>query len=139
MSHKLKEIQYTYVSHTMYEFSDFNYSYLVFTKLYSLINNIKYTSNAMPMFCKGFFVAQNYKFILYQPFVNFTLLSGFGIGSVIYSGLQFGQYFELSSSLENDCDNILKALKPLAKIIFALMQMLFIFSYSNVSVQFVRD
>ena len=59
------------------------------------------------------------------------LFSGFGIGSVIYSGLQFGQYFELSS--QKDCDNVLKAVKPLLRIIFALMQMLFIFSYSNVS------
>ncbi|XP_063913879.1 proton channel OtopLc-like isoform X1 [Zophobas morio] len=56
-------------------------------------------------------------------------VTGFGIGSVIYSGLQFGQYFELSS--QKDCDNVLKAVKPLLRIIFALMQMLFIFSYSN--------
>ncbi|RZB54426.1 otopetrin-2-like [Asbolus verrucosus] len=56
-------------------------------------------------------------------------VTGFGIGSVIYSGLQFGQYFELSS--QKDCDNMLKAVKPLLRIIFALMQMLFIFSYSN--------
>lgn len=58
---------------------------------------------------------------------------GFGIGSVIYSGLQFGQFFELSS--QPDCHNTLKAVKPLLRIIFALMQMLFIFSDSYVYIQ----
>lgn len=67
--------------------------------------------------------------------ITYTLivffLTGFGIGTVIYSGLQFGQYWELSTTVE--CNMILKALKPMFRIIFGLMQMLFIFSYSNVS------
>lgn len=71
-----------------------------------------------------------------ELFSSFSLLLqsfvGFGMGSVIYSGLQFGQYFELSS--QKDCNNVLKAIKPLLRIIFVLMQMLFMFSYSNVSI-----
>ncbi|KAJ8922686.1 hypothetical protein NQ315_007718 [Exocentrus adspersus] len=56
-------------------------------------------------------------------------VTGFGIGSVIYSALQFGEYWELSS--ERDCDNLLKAIKPALRVVFVLMQMLFIFSYKN--------
>ncbi|XP_018565130.1 uncharacterized protein LOC108906385 [Anoplophora glabripennis] len=56
-------------------------------------------------------------------------VTGFGIGSVIYSALQFGEYWELSS--EGDCDNLLKAIKPMLRIVFVLMEMLFIFSHTN--------
>lgn len=73
---------------------------------------------------------KNLDLLEYFYFLDFA---GFGIGSVIYSGIQFGQYFELSS--EKDCVNILKALIPLFRITFSLMQMLFIFLYSNVSIK----
>ncbi|XP_967818.2 proton channel OtopLc isoform X1 [Tribolium castaneum] len=75
------------------------------------------------------FSAKKNQYVRYGSFYFRMGVTGFGIGSVIYSGLQFGQYFELSS--QKDCDNMLKAVKPLLRIIFALMQMLFIFSYSN--------
>ncbi|CAH0560884.1 unnamed protein product [Brassicogethes aeneus] len=68
-------------------------------------------------------------YIRYGSFYFRMGVTGFGIGSVIYSGLQFGQYWELSS--DGDCNNLLKAIKPLCRIIFSLMQMLFIFSFSN--------
>ncbi|XP_025831815.1 proton channel OtopLc-like [Agrilus planipennis] len=71
----------------------------------------------------------NKQYIRYGSFYFRTGVTGFGLGSVIYSGLQLGQYFELSS--DNGCNDILKAAKPAVRIVFVLMQMLFIFSYSN--------
>ncbi|KAK9870953.1 hypothetical protein WA026_009915 [Henosepilachna vigintioctopunctata] len=56
-------------------------------------------------------------------------VTGFGMGSVIYAGFQFGQYFEYSS--ENYCAHFLKAIKPFLRIIFVLMQIFFILSTTN--------
>ncbi|CAH1110679.1 unnamed protein product [Psylliodes chrysocephalus] len=54
---------------------------------------------------------------------------GFGIGSLIFSALQFGQYFEFSN--QPGCPTVIRAIKPAARISFILLQMLFIFSFSN--------
>ncbi|KAL3266396.1 hypothetical protein HHI36_010573 [Cryptolaemus montrouzieri] len=54
-------------------------------------------------------------------------VTGFGMGSVIYAGFQFVQYFEHSA----ECAYLLKALKPLLRMIFVLMQILFILSTNN--------
>lgn len=67
----------------------------------------------------------------------------FGIGSMVYSGLEFGQYFELKGkearnlvSLfyklktllgESGCQNVLIALTPAARTILSIVQMQFIF------------
>ncbi|KAB7496674.1 Otopetrin-2 [Armadillidium nasatum] len=56
----------------------------------------------------------------------------FGIGSMIYSGLEFGQYFELRSGA--DCGNILMAISPIARMIFTFLQMYFIFLNSRVAI-----
>ncbi|KAF4523611.1 hypothetical protein B566_EDAN014585 [Ephemera danica] len=53
-------------------------------------------------------------------------VAAFGVGSVIYSGLEFGRFFELKSSSE--CRNIFLLVTPLCRIIFVLLQMLFIFT-----------
>nr|CAI5864057.1 unnamed protein product [Callosobruchus analis] len=49
----------------------------------------------------------------------------FGIGSMIYSGLEFGQYFELE--LNTKCHNVLLALTPATRMAFIFIQMYFIF------------
>ncbi|XP_045479133.1 proton channel OtopLc-like [Harmonia axyridis] len=56
-------------------------------------------------------------------------VTGFGMGSVIYSGFQFAQYFEYST--ENDCGHPVKAIKPGLRIIFVLMQIFFVLSTNN--------
>uniref|UniRef100_A0A182QTE3 Otopetrin n=1 Tax=Anopheles farauti TaxID=69004 RepID=A0A182QTE3_9DIPT len=48
----------------------------------------------------------------------------FGIGSLVYSGLDFGQYFELSA--DGGCRNLLVALLPAARMLLCLVQMQFI-------------
>ncbi|XP_030763669.1 proton channel OtopLc-like isoform X2 [Sitophilus oryzae] len=49
----------------------------------------------------------------------------FGIGSMIYSGLEFGQYFELDGNTK--CHNVLLALTPATRMAFIFIQMYFIF------------
>lgn len=67
----------------------------------------------------------------------------FGIGSMVYSGLEFGQYFELKGKEtwnlesclnifknfigESGCQNVLIALTPAARTILSIVQMQFIF------------
>lgn len=49
----------------------------------------------------------------------------FGIGSMVYSGLELGQYFELKG--EERCQNALVALTPAARTVLSIVQMQFIF------------
>ncbi|XP_021701719.1 otopetrin-2 isoform X2 [Aedes aegypti] len=49
----------------------------------------------------------------------------FGIGTMVYSGLEFGQYFELNAS--PGCSSIYVALTPAARMILSIVQMQFIF------------
>ncbi|KAH0999642.1 hypothetical protein HUJ04_006030 [Dendroctonus ponderosae] len=53
----------------------------------------------------------------------------FGIGSMIYSGLEFGQYFELERNTK--CHNVLLALTPATRMAFIFIQMYFIFLNSE--------
>lgn len=49
----------------------------------------------------------------------------FGIGSMVYSGLSFGQYFELKA--DDKCQNIFIALNPAVRILLIIFQMQLIF------------
>uniref|UniRef100_A0A146LN45 Otopetrin-2 n=3 Tax=Lygus hesperus TaxID=30085 RepID=A0A146LN45_LYGHE len=64
----------------------------------------------------------------FQHYGSFYLRMGavaFGIGSMIYSGLEFGQYFELER--DTKCHNVLLALTPATRMAFTFIQMYFIF------------
>uniref|UniRef100_A0A182T756 Otopetrin n=1 Tax=Anopheles maculatus TaxID=74869 RepID=A0A182T756_9DIPT len=50
----------------------------------------------------------------------------FGIGSLVYSALDFGQYFELDGSDGAGCRNLLVALLPAARMLLCVVQMQFI-------------
>ena len=54
----------------------------------------------------------------------------FGIGSMIYSGLEFGQYFEVER--DTKCHNVLLALTPATRMAFTFIQMYFIFLNNEV-------
>ncbi|CAL8079637.1 unnamed protein product [Orchesella dallaii] len=72
-------------------------------------------------------------------FGSFYLRMGavaFGIGSMIYSGLEFGQYFELEPHTK--CNNFMIALTPAVRMIFTFMQMYFIFLNSKMAVSKLR-
>lgn len=49
----------------------------------------------------------------------------FGIGTMVYSGLEFGQYFELNAS--PGCSSIYVALTPATRMLLSIVQMQFIF------------
>lgn len=57
-------------------------------------------------------------------------MTAFGIGSMIYSGLEFGQYFELER--DTKCHNVLLALTPATRMAFIFIQMYFIFLNNEV-------
>lgn len=61
----------------------------------------------------------------------FYQFTAFGIGSMIYSGLEFGQYFELET--DSKCHNVLLALTPATRMAFIFIQMYFIFLNNEVS------
>lgn len=64
----------------------------------------------------------------YGSFYLHMGVAGFGVGSIIYSCLQFGEYFDLSG----DCQLLIIALKPTFRILFMVAQTIFIFSYTDV-------
>ncbi|CAG9563617.1 unnamed protein product [Danaus chrysippus] len=64
----------------------------------------------------------------YGSFYLHMGVAGFGVGSIIYSCLQFGEYFDLSG----DCQLLIVALKPTFRILFMIAQTIFIFSYTDV-------
>ncbi|XP_034248135.1 proton channel OtopLc-like isoform X2 [Thrips palmi] len=71
---------------------------------------------------------QSGQFYHQQHYGSFYLRMGavaFGIGSMIYSGLEFGQYFELERNTK--CHNVLLALTPATRMAFIFIQMYFIF------------
>ena len=55
----------------------------------------------------------------------------FGVGSMIYSGLEFAQFFEVD--ITNHCNDILNAITPAARMAFTFIQMYFIFLNAKVS------
>ncbi|CAH0560882.1 unnamed protein product [Brassicogethes aeneus] len=54
----------------------------------------------------------------------------FGIGSMVYSGLEFGRYFELKNNIECD-SNVLQAITPATRMALTLVQVQFIFLNSK--------
>ena len=56
----------------------------------------------------------------------------FGIGSMIYSGLEFGQFFELES--KEHCYNFLYGFTPSSNMAFTFFQLYFVFMNTNVLV-----
>lgn len=78
-------------------------------------------------------VRELHNLVDYWPVINLFILScylAFGIGSMIYSGLEFGQYFELEPHTK--CHNILLALTPATRMVFIFIQMYFIFLNNEV-------
>ncbi|XP_071524780.1 uncharacterized protein [Panulirus ornatus] len=56
----------------------------------------------------------------------------FGIGSMIYSGLEVGQYFELKG--DADCADVLLVISPAARMLFTFIQMYFIFLNARIAI-----
>ncbi|CRK93108.1 CLUMA_CG006518, isoform C [Clunio marinus] len=56
----------------------------------------------------------------------------FGLGSLIYIGLEFGSFFEVP--FDSPCHQILRGVNPLLQMIFTFMQMYFIFMNSRLNI-----
>ncbi|XP_018899410.1 proton channel OtopLc isoform X2 [Bemisia tabaci] len=56
----------------------------------------------------------------------------FGLGTMIYSGLEFGVFFE--TPFNSPCYQILKGINPVLQMIFTFMQMYFIFMNSRLNI-----
>ncbi|XP_047519171.1 proton channel OtopLc isoform X2 [Pieris napi] len=56
----------------------------------------------------------------------------FGLGTMIYNGLEFGTFFELP--LTSPCYLILKGVNPVLQMVFTFMQMYFIFMNSRLNI-----
>lgn len=57
----------------------------------------------------------------------------FGLGSMIYNGLEFGSYFEFGN--KSPCHSIYLLINPLLQAIFTFLQMYFIFTYSRLMIR----
>ena len=57
----------------------------------------------------------------------FSYFSVFGIGSMIYSGIEIGMFFELNMGKNAKCSNLFSVIRPLLQMIFVFVQMYFIF------------
>lgn len=64
------------------------------------------------------------------------MLIAFGLGTMIYVGLEFGTFFE--TPFTSPCHQILRGVNPLLQMIFTFMQMYFIFMNSRVSQHYTQ-
>lgn len=63
-----------------------------------------------------------------QTYLKF--FAAFGLGTMIYIGLEFGTFFEIPFT--SPCHQILRGVNPLLQMIFTFMQMYFVFMNSRV-------
>lgn len=68
------------------------------------------------------------EFFELMAFIMF--LPAFGLGAMIYIGLELGSFFEIP--MGSSCYNILRGVNPLLQLIFTFMQMYFIFINARV-------
>lgn len=88
-------------------------------QLFSIIDNYEKKSGDVNA------LSNKKRIIRYGSFYLRVGAIAFGIGSMVYSGLEFGQYFELKT--DDSCQNILIALNPATRMILTIFQMQFIF------------
>lgn len=82
-------------------------------------------------------VCFNCNFVSRNKIDNTPPSLAFGIGSMIYSGLEFGQYFELER--DTKCHNVMLALTPATRMAFIFIQMYFIFLNNEVNINMNKN
>ncbi|CAO1377709.1 unnamed protein product [Diamesa serratosioi] len=60
------------------------------------------------------------------------IFAAFGLGTMIYIGLEFGTFFEIPFT--SPCHQILRGVNPLLQMIFTFMQMYFVFMNSRLNI-----
>ena len=61
----------------------------------------------------------------------FTLIVAFGLGTMVYIGLEFGSWFEIP--WDSPCYQAVRGVNPVLQLIFTFSQMYFVFMNSRVS------
>jgi hypothetical protein len=59
------------------------------------------------------------------------LLSAFGLGTMIYNGLELGTFFEIPWN--SPCYQVLRGINPILQMVFTFSQMYFVFMNARVS------
>lgn len=67
--------------------------------------------------------------------VYLNLFTAFGLGTMVYNGLEFGSFFEVPPT--SLCYNVFLGLNPILQMIFTFAQMYFIFVNARVSPNFL--
>ena len=67
--------------------------------------------------------------IVYYYFLKFVirLFVVFGIGSMIYSGIEIGMFFELRLDDNEPCRNYFSLVRPILQMVYVFVQMYFVF------------
>ena len=58
----------------------------------------------------------------------------FGIGSMIYSGIEMGMVIEMFFEIDSRCKNIFSIIRPMLQLTYVFVQMYFVFLNQKVSV-----
>ena len=66
-------------------------------------------------------------FSFYEKLSQIYFFTVFGIGSMIYTGIEIGMFFELNMDKTANCHNLFSVVRPLLQMIFVFVQMYFIF------------
>ena len=59
------------------------------------------------------------------------LFSAFGLGTMIYNGLELGSFFEIPWT--SPCYQVLRGINPILQMVFTFSQMYFVFMNARVS------
>lgn len=84
-----------------------------------------------PPCCNGALTMVSQLAIQYHCKQHQSWISAFGLGTMIYNGLECGAFFEIPFT--SPCYQILRGINPVLQMIFTFMQMYFIFMNSRVS------
>ena len=68
-------------------------------------------------------------------FNNFIL--GFGLGTMIYNGLELGTFFEIPWN--SPCYQVLRGINPILQMVFTFSQMYFVFMNARVRFHHPKD
>ena len=65
------------------------------------------------------------------------MVSVFGIGSMIHSGIEVGMFFELRLDGDTPCRNYFSLVRPILHLIYVFVQMYFVFLNQKVRIKIV--
>ena len=92
----------------------------------------KYYRNSI-LLCFNFYNTQTSRGLLNYPSYN---ISVFGVGSMIYSGIEIGMFFEMRMDDDAPCKNYFSLVRPILQMVYVFVQMYFVFLNQKVNIHF---